>query len=130
MAAVRSSDTVPERRVRSALHRLGIRYRLAQEVSVAGRKVKPDLVFKSVRVAVFVDGCFWHGCPHHCRMPATNASYWAEKIRRNRERDVLVSAAFSAEGWDVIRVWEHSDPVLAARDIALAVRRRRSQTLA
>lgn len=68
---------------------------------------RPDFVFSSLRVAVFVDGCFWHGCPRHLRSPASNVDYWAKKIARNRSRDVLVSRQLRREGWRVIRIWEH-----------------------
>ncbi len=124
MAAVRSSNTTPEREVRSALHRLGVRYRLGQQIAVGTRRVKPDLAFKGARVALFVDGCFWHGCPDHCRIPATNASYWTQKIRRNRERDTVIDSELEAAGWRVIRAWEHSTPASVARRVTLTLRSR------
>jgi DNA mismatch endonuclease (patch repair protein) len=83
-----------------------------------------DLVFTKRRVAVFVDGCFWHGCPTHHTVAATNADFWAEKVRRNRERDSETNQLLEEEGWLVVRVWEHEDPDDAARRIAEAVRDR------
>jgi DNA mismatch endonuclease (patch repair protein) len=74
-----------------------------------------------VRVAVFVDGCFWHGCPQHCRMPTRNRSYWEAKIGRNRERDATISAALIQGGWTVVRVWEHEPVTAAAARIGAAL---------
>ena len=68
---------------------------------------KPDFVFRAERVALFVDGCFWHGCPRHCRRPTGNALFWRKKFRRNRERDLLVNRTLRRSGWRVLRVWEH-----------------------
>jgi DNA mismatch endonuclease (patch repair protein) len=68
---------------------------------------KPDFVFRKTRIAVFIDGCFWHGCPKHCRMPATNRDYWERKIGRNLERDKKVKRELRKAGWTVVRVWEH-----------------------
>lgn len=68
---------------------------------------KPDFVFRKTRIAVFIDGCFWHGCPKHCRMPATNRDYWDRKIGRNLERDKKVKRELRKAGWTVVRVWEH-----------------------
>jgi DNA mismatch endonuclease (patch repair protein) len=122
MAAVRSTNSRPELAFRSALHRLGVRYRLGQTVTVGGRKVKPDLVFKQAKIAVFIDGCFWHGCPDHCRMPATNRDYWEAKIGRNVARDAADAERFSSAGWRVLRFWEHEDLAKAARSVAMTLR--------
>lgn len=129
MAAVRSTNTSPERSVRAALHHLGVRYRLGQVVEAGGRRVRPDLVFKGARVAVFVDGCFWHGCPDHCRRPGSNVDYWNAKIERNRARDVRNEEALTVAGWTVVRVWEHEAPAEAAAALAelLGGRRRRGR---
>lgn len=102
MRRVRSRDTSCERRLRTALHRRGLRYSLRRRLTGT-----PDVVFVRARVAVFVDGCFWHGCPRHCRRPAGNRAYWAAKIDRNMARDRRVSRRLRAEGWRVVRVWEH-----------------------
>lgn len=68
---------------------------------------KPDFVFSSAKIAVFIDGCFWHGCPHHCRMPSSNVNYWNKKIDKNRLRDKNISKMLKLKGWQVIRIWEH-----------------------
>ena len=80
---------------------------------------KPDFVFPAAKVAVFVDGCFWHGCPKHCRLPKGNAEFWESKINRNRARDRAVSRTLTVKGWKVIRIWEHSlrKPVPANRTV-------------
>ncbi|MEU5671757.1 hypothetical protein ABZ749_15575, partial [Micromonospora sp. NPDC047753] len=80
---------------------------------------RPDIVFTRPRVAIFVDGCFWHGCQLHCRMPSDPSGYWYQKIERNRERDVKTSEALRAAGWTVIRVWEH-EPVKDSADVIYA----------
>lgn len=127
MAAVRSTNTTPERSVRSALHHLGVRYRLGQVIETGGRRIRPDLVFKRARVVVFVDGCFWHGCPDHCRRPGSNVDYWNAKIERNRARDASHELALRDAGWTVVRVWEHEAPAEAALALAALLddRRRR-----
>jgi len=76
------------------------------------------MVFTRAKIAVFMDGCFWHGCPEHHTKAATNAEYWAEKVRRNRERDAETDRILAEAGWTVIRVWEHEDPIASARRIA------------
>ena len=104
MSRVRSVDTKPEMLVRRALWRAGLRYRL-HDRKLPGR---PDIVFKSKRIAIFVHGCFWHGhegCPRH-RIPKTRSDWWAAKIARNKERDRTALVAFAAIGWRVIVLWE------------------------
>ena len=115
----RKRDTSPELLVRHAAHRLGLRYRVAVK-PLEGSGVA-DMVFPRSRVAVFVDGCFWHGCPEHFNPPRTNARYWQAKIARNRDRDQRTSEALRANGWCVVRVWEHERPDVAAERIAKAV---------
>ena len=107
MRANRRRDTGPERRLRSELHRRGWRFRVDLPLDAAGRRVRPDIVFTRRRLAVFVDGCFWHSCPKHGRQPRANASYWGPKLRRNVERDRADSDALAKAGWIVVRVWEH-----------------------
>ncbi len=102
MRRVRGKDTSCEVLLRSDLHRRGLRYRL--HTKLPG---KPDIVFVAARVVVFIDGCYWHGCPEHCRLPSTNREYWERKIARNRERDKQTTARLRADGWRVVRVWEH-----------------------
>ena len=109
MRGNRNRDTRPELAVRSAVHALGLRYRVAAR-PIAGVRRSADLVFRRRRVAVFVDGCYWHGCPDHFVLPRTNVDYWAAKIERNRERDAETDALLAEAGWTVVRVWEHEDP--------------------
>jgi DNA mismatch endonuclease (patch repair protein) len=110
MQANRRRDTGPERALRSALHAAGLRYRCDLRIDLkSGRRARPDIVFTRRRVAVFVDGCFWHSCPQHGRDPRKNAGYWAPKLARNRERDLENTRALEAAGWIVVRVWEHDD---------------------
>ena len=109
MRCNRNRDTRPELAVRSAVHALGLRYRVAAR-PIAGVRRSADLVFRRRRVAVFVDGCYWHGCPDHFVLPRTNVDYWSAKIGRNRARDAETDALLAEAGWTVIRVWEHEDP--------------------
>lgn len=125
MKANRGRDTGPELAVRRILHRRGLRYRVAPPVRVgAGRPIRPDLVFGPTRVVVFVDGCFWHGCPEHGERPVANAEFWETKINGNRERDARQTALLEADGWCVLRVWEHEDAENAAERIATIVSER------
>lgn len=102
MRAVGRMDTPPEVNLRKALWARGIRYRLGRKV--AG--TRPDIVLVGRRIAVFVDGCFWHGCPIHYSAPRSNTRFWSEKVSHNREKDMTHNAALRSEGWRVIRVWE------------------------
>jgi DNA mismatch endonuclease, patch repair protein len=124
MRANRKRDTRPELAVRKAVHRLGLRYRVAC-CPLPGKRFTADLVFSSARVAVFVDGCFWHGCPEHFTPPQTNAPYWGPKIARNQARDAAAMAALRAAGWIGLRIWEHEPPDLAADRVSEAVRHAR-----
>lgn len=107
MQANRRRDTKPEVALRSALHRAGLRYRCDLRIDLVGGRVRPDVVFTRRRVAVFVDGCFWHACPEHGTQPKANQQYWAQKLSRNVERDALNTALLVDSGWIVVRVWEH-----------------------
>ncbi|WET79954.1 very short patch repair endonuclease [Amycolatopsis sp. QT-25] len=108
MQANRRADTKPEVELRKALHHLGYRYRKDLRLTLDdGVKVRPDVVFTARKVAVFVDGCFWHVCPEHGRQPTSNEWYWAPKLRRNVERDRRVTSALEGAGWRVVRIWEH-----------------------
>jgi DNA mismatch endonuclease, patch repair protein len=108
MRAIRRSNTKPEIALRSALHRQGYRFRKDLRLDLdEGARARPDIAFTSRRVAVFVDGCFWHACPDHGRKPAVNEWYWSPKLRRTMERDRAADAALSAAGWQVVRIWEH-----------------------
>lgn len=117
----RRSGTKPERALRSALHRRGLRFRKDLLVRCGDVRVKPDIVFTRARIAVFVDGCFWHCCPEHGVTPKRNASYWIPKLRHNVERDRRVDAALKCEGWIVIRAWEHEETSEVADAVAAAV---------
>ncbi|MEN2738812.1 very short patch repair endonuclease [Microbacterium sp. X-17] len=121
MTANRSKDTGPERAVRSLLHQRGLRYRTHLR-PVSSIRRTADIVFTRWRVAVFIDGCFWHGCPEHFVMPRANADYWQPKIARNRERDVNTDELLRAAGWTVLRFWEHQEPERVATAIEGAVR--------
>jgi len=103
MRRVKQKDTAAELALRSALHARGLRYRLHRRVE----GVAVDIVFCAPKVAVFVDGCFWHGCPRHATYPKSNLAYWLPKLAENRERDKRQSAKLRRAGWRVIRVWEH-----------------------
>lgn len=123
MQLQRQRDTEPEMALRRELHRRGLRYRVDQPI-VTGTKRRVDIVFASPRIAVFVDGCFWHGCRWHGkREHAVNGWYWPGKIAGNRERDRDTDRRLRSDGWTVIRVWEHADPVVVANRIEAAVRR-------
>ena len=128
MRAIRRTDTKPEIALRRALHRQGYRFRKDYRLDLAeGKRVRPDIAFTARRVAVFVDGCFWHACPEHGGKPANNTWYWEPKLRRNVERDRVADAALSAAGWDVVRVWEH-EPLDAAVTAVLAALTRSGRT--
>ena len=108
MKANRRTDTKPELALRHALHRLGYRYRKDYRLDLAsGRRVRPDIAFTARKVAVFVDGCFWHACPEHGSKPKANEWYWSPKLIRNVERDRINDAALILAGWTVVRLWEH-----------------------
>jgi DNA mismatch endonuclease (patch repair protein) len=122
--ANRRSNTSIERRLRSALHSLGLRFRKDLLVRAGGLRVHPDVVFTRARVALFVDGCFWHACPDHGTVPRHNIHYWQPKLRANVERDARVKAALRGEGWYVRRVWEHEDAQAVATELAPVIRGR------
>jgi DNA mismatch endonuclease, patch repair protein len=108
MRAIRRANTKPEIALRSALHRQGYRFRKDYRLDLGdGARVRPDIAFTARRVAVFVDGCFWHVCPEHGRNPTVNEWYWAPKLRRTMERDAAADAALTDAGWQVVRIWEH-----------------------
>lgn len=108
MRANRRTDTKPEMALRRALHAMGYRYRKDFRLDLAeGKRVRPDIAFTARKVAVFVDGCFWHACPEHGSKPRNNEWYWSPKLARNVERDRLNDAALTVAGWTVVRLWEH-----------------------
>ncbi len=118
-------DTKPELALRSALHRMGLRFSVDRPIHGARRR--SDIVFPTEQIAVYVDGCFWHRCPQHGTVPIHNRQWWVDKLAANRERDEDTDAALRADGWTVFRFWEHDDPHFAAaqvRDAVLGVRHR------
>src|SRR5215218_234434 len=122
MRANRSSDTGPEVAVRSELHRRGLRFRKRLTIRLGGRRwTRPDVTFTRARVAVFVDGCFWHACPDHGTTPRVNAEYWGPKLARNVARDRDADDRLADLGWTVVRAWEHDDPVAIADRVTAAV---------
>lgn len=124
MRGNRARDTVPELKVRRLLHAMGCRY-LVDAAPIKGSRRRADLVFRGPRVAVFIDGCFWHSCPNHGMTPRTNTRFWSDKLRRNRERDAETNRLLAEAGWLPLRFWEHQDPAEVAAAVANVVRRRR-----
>jgi DNA mismatch endonuclease (patch repair protein) len=113
MQRQRRKDTEPELLIRRALHRAGLRYRVG--VPVPGlRRRTIDIAFTRIKLAVFVDGCFWHGCPEHATWPKANAGWWEAKILKNRSRDRETNVRLQEAGWRVVRIWEHEPPDQAA----------------
>lgn len=136
MRSNRGRDTSPEMVIRRRLHAEGLRFRVSVRPLPKVRRTA-DIVFTRPKIAVFIDGCFWHGCPEHYQAPVRNGTFWSEKRDRNRERDAETDATLAAEGWTVLRYWEHQvkrepvtvitaiiDAVTAARDDSLHNRSR------
>lgn len=123
MQANRGRDTAPEMAVRRIVHAAGLRYTVNVR-PIPNLNRRADLVFTRAKVAVFVDGCFWHGCPQHHTVARTNAEYWADKVRRNRKRDLETDSVLREAGWLALRIWEHEDPQEAARSVIEGVRAR------
>lgn len=113
-------DTQPEVQLRRLLHAAGLRYRVAFPVPGMSRRTI-DIAFTRMRLAVFVDGCFWHGCPVHATWPKSNGEWWEAKIRKNQERDLSTTAHLHDRGWSVLRLWEHEAPASAAGQVLTAV---------
>lgn len=126
MQAIRSRDTTPERLVRSLVHAQGLRYRVAARPLPELRRTA-DLVFRPAKVAVFIDGCYWHGCPDHYVAPKTNPGYWSDKVARNVARDRDTDERLQAAGWTVLRFWEHEAAEACALKIAGTVARLRKK---
>jgi DNA mismatch endonuclease (patch repair protein) len=110
MIGNRRRDTRPELRLRSHLHALGLRFRADYRIKCGESGVRVDIAFTRRRVAVFMDGCFWHGCDEHTKSPKSNLAYWEPKIEGNRSRDIAQTAALERAGWVVVRGWEHEPP--------------------
>ena len=121
MSTLARRDTAPEMLLRRELHRRGMRYRVQMKVP-GNRRRTIDIAFPRVRLAVYVDGCFWHGCPEHGTQPATNSEWWDWKFGRIQTRDRDTDRVLSEDGWQVLRVWEHVPPELAADEVESAWR--------
>lgn len=113
-------DTGPELALRRLLHAGGYRYRVVYPVPGLPRR-SIDIAFTRAKVAVFVDGCFWHGCPDHRQVPAANNTWWAEKLQKNRARDVATTSHLTQAGWIVLRFWEHTPTAEAVEAITTAL---------
>lgn len=125
MAKIRQKGTAAEVALRRELHRSGLRYRVDFTVLRKPRRVA-DVAFPGLRIAVFVDGCFWHGCPEHATWPKQNAEFWRQKIEANRIRDADTNSRLRDIGWTVLRFWEHESPLAAAEIVARLVNSARS----
>lgn len=117
----------PELRLRSELQRAGARFRKSYCVELQTRRVVIDIAFPARRLAVFVDGCFWHSCPQHGTQPRANAEYWTWKLARNRKRDQDVDTDLADSGWTVLRIWEHEDMGQVAARLARNLRHGRRE---
>lgn len=122
MQVTHQRDTPAELALRSALRALGLRYRV--DTTLPGTRRRADVAFLGAKVAVFVDGCFWHACPIHGTWPKANAVWWREKIEGNRRRDRDTDRRLKRAGWVVLRFWEHEDAAMAARAVVSTLRRR------
>jgi DNA mismatch endonuclease, patch repair protein len=120
MRANKGRDTRPELILRSAVHALGMRYRVGIRPVPQVRRTA-DIVFTRAKIAVFMDGCFWHGCPEHHRPAKKNSAFWEAKIQGNKTRDTDTDIRLREAGWLVIRVWEHENPIAAAKKIQAAM---------
>ncbi|KRC37591.1 hypothetical protein ASE15_05695 [Oerskovia sp. Root22] len=128
MSAARRRDTAPELALRRELHARGLRYRVTYPVPGQRRRTI-DVAFTRVKVAIFVDGCFWHGCPDHATTPRSNSAWWVGKLAANRARDEDTDLALSDMGWTVVRVWEHEPVSDAASRIETVVNAARTSML-
>lgn len=124
MQGNRSRDTRPELALRRAVYALGLRYRVSIRPLPSLRRTA-DLVFTRAQVAVFLDGCFWHGCPDHSTKIKRNSQYWADKVAGNKARDADTDQRLTEAGWAVLRIWEHEEPQEAARRVRSLVQDRR-----
>ncbi|MGW1954195.1 very short patch repair endonuclease [Streptomyces sp. NPDC001920] len=121
-----SKNTAIELAVRRLLHSAGLRYRVEYPVPGMARR-RIDVAFTSVKVAVLIDGCFWHGCPEHATQPKANAEWWRQKLDRNMARDAETTAHLTAAGWEVLRFWEHESAEAVALRVSATVERRRAE---
>jgi DNA mismatch endonuclease, patch repair protein len=119
MKATRRRDTAAELAVRRLVHAAGLRFQVDRPI--LGMRRRPDLVFPRAKIAVFIDGCFWHSCPRHGTFPKANSDWWADKLRTNRRRDSATNRQLRRAGWSVLRFWEHEEPAEAAARIVKMV---------
>ncbi|MFF8290349.1 very short patch repair endonuclease [Streptomyces sp. NPDC016309] len=124
MQAIRSRDTKPEQLIRRLVHAQGLRYRVAAKPLPDLRRTA-DMVFRPAKVAVFIDGCYWHGCPEHYVPPRTNPGYWSDKVARNIARDRDTDRRLQEAGWLVLRFWEHMPAGECVTEITRVVKERR-----
>jgi len=122
MKSIKPRDTKPEVQIRSGLHALGYRYRKDLLIKIRDQKCRPDIVFTKQKLAIFIDGCFWHNCPEHGKIPKSNVHYWKPKLMRNMERDKKNNLTLLKGGWNVLRIWEHTPLEDAIQEIADAFR--------
>lgn len=121
MVGNKARDTKPELAVRRLLHARGFRYRVNAR-PVAELRRTADILFTRQRIAIFIDGCYWHGCPRHYTAPRANGEFWANKVRRNQERDAETNALVEAAGWTVMRFWSHVPPLEVCEEVIARVR--------
>lgn len=121
MSRARRRDTLPEMLIRREAHRRGLRYRVDAALPGLARR-RADMLFRGPRIAVFVDGCFWHSCPKHASIPRSNHDWWVAKLRTNEHRDRETDAHLDAVGWTALRFWEHEDPFAVVDAVERAVR--------
>jgi DNA mismatch endonuclease, patch repair protein len=124
MQTTRQRDTAPELALRAELHRSGLRYRV--DCRLDGMRGRADIVFLGPRVVVYVDGCFWHGCPQHATAPKENRRWWATKLAANRRRDAETDDWLRRAGWTILRFWEHEKPSVAAAYVCAVIEQARS----
>lgn len=110
MKSNKRTDTKPELVIRSLLNREGLRFRKDYPIKVDRRTFRPDIAFTKYKLAIFIDGCFWHSCPEHGHIPKSNITYWEQKFKQNKERDVITTNLLLCNGWHVLRIWEHTAP--------------------
>lgn len=120
MSRARRRDTAPEVAARRALYRAGLRYRVVYPIPGQRRRTI-DIAFVGAKIAVFIDGCFWHGCPQHGTQPRSNSGWWQTKIATNQARDRDSDQLLAEAGWTVLRFWEHVDPGQIATEVEAAV---------
>lgn len=122
MVRQKRSDTAPELAIRKELHRRGFRYRVDYQLPLRGVRRRADVAFTARRIAVFIDGCYWHACPVHATWPAASSEWWRAKLEGNVARDRDTDQRLAEAGWISVRIWEHDDPVAAADSVESALR--------